>query len=52
MTELEAALPKLPLPAHLELHGLAQREGLEGKFAGRTLAALAVDVVEIAARGL
>ena len=52
LTELEAALPKLPLPAHLELHGLAQREGLEGKFAGRALAGLAVDVVEIAARGL
>jgi glutamate--cysteine ligase len=50
--ELEAALPKLPLPAHLELHTLAQREGLAGVFAGQTLGALAVDVVEIAKRGL
>lgn len=52
LSELEAALPKLPLPAHLELHGLAQREGLQGVFAGRTLGALAVDVVGIAERAL
>jgi glutamate--cysteine ligase len=52
LSELEAALPKLPLPAHLELHTLAQREGLEGVFAGRTLGALAVEVVEIAVRAL
>lgn len=52
LTELETALPKLPLPAHLELHTLAQREGLAGRFAGRTLAALAVEVVQIAERGL
>ncbi len=50
--ELEAALPKLKLQAHLELHSLAQREGLEGNVEGRTLGALAVDVVKIAERGL
>ncbi len=52
ISELETALPKLPLPAHLELHHLAQREGLQGVFAGRPLAALALEVVEIAERGL
>ncbi len=50
--ELETALPKLRLPAHLQLHGLAQREGLAGKHAGRSLGALATEVVEIAQRGL
>ncbi len=50
--ELEGALPKLPLPAHLELHTLAQKEGLAGVFAGRSLGALALDVVQIAERGL
>lgn len=48
LAELEAALPKLGFDAHRAWHTLAQKEGLEGK----DLARLAVDVVEIAARGL
>jgi glutamate--cysteine ligase len=50
--ELEAALPRLSLGQHLNLHALAQREGLEGIFEKRPLAALAKEVVEIADRGL
>ncbi len=50
--ELEDALPKLPFALHREFHLLAQREGLEGTFDGRPLAALAQEVIEIAARGL
>lgn len=52
LSELETALPKLELPAHLQFHRLAQREGLAGIFDGRPLAALATEVIEIANRGL
>lgn len=52
LSELEDALPKLSFASHRELHLLAQREGLEGSFDGRPLAALAREVLEIAQRGL
>ena len=52
LSELEAALPRLPLEQHREFHLLAQREGLEGIFDGRPLAVLATEVIQIAQRGL
>jgi len=47
-----AALPRLPLDEHRRFHELAQREGLEGKWNGRGLAAMALELVAAARAGL
>ncbi len=47
-----AALPTLPLSEHLRLHELAQREGLEGRWEGRTLAQLGLELIAAARAGL
>ena len=47
-----AFLPKLPLAEHLEFHELAQREGLEAKWNGQSLAAMTVELLKVAREGL
>lgn len=52
LDEASRLLPKLTPAAHVELHHLAQREGLEASYGTGTLAHLAAELVEIARRGL
>ncbi len=47
-----AALPALPLDEHRRFHELAQREGLEAKWNGRSLSAMALELISAARDGL
>ena len=52
MAEAEQLLPRLSFEAHLAFHREAQERGLGGRLGQATLASLALQLVEIAHRGL
>jgi glutamate--cysteine ligase len=52
LDEATRLLPRMTPAKHLELHHVAQRDGLEAKFGPGTLADAAAELVEISRRGL